>query len=373
MRLLARPTGWRALAHGLATAATIDVRILGLLLVPFTLGLLAVRALGPPPAAGSRGRLLRAGLLYCAGAAAGTVAGWPYLLASPWANFSSAFGSLSHFAWSGLLLYNGELMPAADVPWHYAPVWISLTTPVAYQLAAVVGVGVAGAALLRQPWARLRTWAGQLDALLLGWLLLPLALVIGFHSALYDGWRHLYFIYPALLLLAVRGGLAVAALGRRGRAWHRLALGLGLLAGAEGLLTTGRMVRMHPHQQTYFSYLPGALAERLYERDYWGLAARQGLEYLVRRQPTDTIYYDVPYAAPVRNNLLWLSPADQARLVRRASAPGRYYLSTYRTTPGTYPDSVGREVFALQPDGLTILSIFQRQPADSAWARPARW
>jgi hypothetical protein len=130
---------------------------------------------------------------------------------------------------------------------------------------------------------------------------------------------------------------------------------------------------MHPHQQTYFSYLPGALAERLYERDYWGLAARQGLEYLVRRQPTDTIYYDVPYAAPVRNNLLWLSPADQARLVRRASAPGRYYLSTYRTTPGTYPDSVGREVFALQPDGLTILSIFQRQPADSAWARPARW
>jgi 4-amino-4-deoxy-L-arabinose transferase-like glycosyltransferase len=204
VRLLARPSGWRVLAHGLASAATIDIRILGLLLVPFTLGLLALRALRPVPTAGHRGRLLRAGLGYCAVVAAGTVAGWPYLWASPWANFSSAFSSLSHFAWSGLLLYGGELMPAADVPWHYAPVWISLTTPVAYQLAAVVGGAVAMGALVQHPWARLRTTAGQLDLLLLGWLLLPLALVIGFHSAIYDGWRHLYFIYPALLLLAVR-------------------------------------------------------------------------------------------------------------------------------------------------------------------------
>jgi hypothetical protein len=259
-------------------------------------------------------------------------------------------------------------MPAADVPWHYAPVWISLTTPVAYQLAALLGVVTTVAGLLRRPWASLPTDAGQVDLLLLGWLLLPLALVIGFHSALYDGWRHLYFVYPALLL-AVRGGRAVARLGRRGPAWHRLALGLGLLAGAEALLTAGRMVRMHPHQQTYFSYLPGPLAERLYERDYWGLAARQGLEHLVRRQPKGLIYYDVPYAAPVRNNLLWLSPADQARLVRRPHAPGRYYLSTYRTTPSTYADSVGREVLALRPDGVTILSIFRAVPADSVGGR----
>jgi hypothetical protein len=165
----------------------------------------------------------------------------------------------------------------------------------------------------------------------------------------------------------------VAALGRRGRAWHRLALGLGVLAGAEALLTAGRMARMHPHQQTYFSYLPGPLAERLFERDYWGLATRQGLEYLVRRQPTGLIYYDVPYAAPVRNNLVWLAPADQARLVRRPSAPGRYYLSTYRTTPAPYADSVGREVFALRPDGVKILAIFQRVPADSAGTRLPKW
>jgi hypothetical protein len=79
VRLLARPSGWQALALGLATAATIDIRVFGLLLVPFTLGLLALRALSPNPAAGYWGRLLWAGLLYCVVVAAGTVAGWPYL------------------------------------------------------------------------------------------------------------------------------------------------------------------------------------------------------------------------------------------------------------------------------------------------------
>ena len=67
------------LALGLATAATIDIGVLGLLLVPFTLGLLTLRVLAPTLVAGYRGHLLRAGLLYCAVVAAGTVAGWPYL------------------------------------------------------------------------------------------------------------------------------------------------------------------------------------------------------------------------------------------------------------------------------------------------------
>ena len=96
----------------------------------------------------------------------------------------------------------GQELPASELPWHYPLVWLHVTTPLAYQAAALLGLVVTTAALLRRPLARLPQPAGQLDALLLGWLLGPLALVIGLHSILYDGWRHLYFIYPALLLLA---------------------------------------------------------------------------------------------------------------------------------------------------------------------------
>jgi hypothetical protein len=37
----------------------------------------------------------------------------------------------------------------------------------------------------------------------------PLVVVVVLHSALYDGWRQLYFIYPVLLLLALRGLVTV--------------------------------------------------------------------------------------------------------------------------------------------------------------------
>ncbi|RZK60560.1 MAG: hypothetical protein EOO59_06815, partial [Hymenobacter sp.] len=200
-RLLARPTWPRALGHALATAAATDVRVLGLLLVPLTLGLLALR-LGP--GGKSRRLVLRGAAVYGLATIFGIVAGWPYLWADPLGHLLLAFRNLSHFRWSGQVLYWGRVLPAHRLPWHYALVWMSLTTPVAYQLAALMGLGATAKGLLRQPRAMLRTLAGQLDVLLLGWLGLPLALVIGLHSVVYDGWRHLYFIYPALLLFAIR-------------------------------------------------------------------------------------------------------------------------------------------------------------------------
>jgi len=357
VRLLERPSWQRAAVHGLVTAAATDVRVLGLLLLPFTYTLLVLQATGQAPAR-PRGPLVRAGLAYLPALAAGMLAGWPYLWEHPHRHLAEVFVSLGHFKWPGVVLYMGQLIKATDLPWHYPLVWISITTPLAYQLAGLVGL--VAARLLRQPGAQLRTAAGRFDFLVVGWLLVPVALVIGLHSVLYDGWRHLYFIYPALLLLAVEGARAVARLGRRGATWHRVALALGGLAGAELVLTAGRMVAMHPYQQTYFSYLPSRVVERSFERDYWALSYRQGLEYLVARLPTGPIYLAASHLPPLENNKVWLTPADRARLVLAPRVPGRYFITAYRSLGVPYADSVGHEVFTIRADGVKILSIFQR-------------
>jgi len=374
-RLLARPTLGRALVAGLATAAATDVRLLGLLLAPMVLALLAVG--GPGPASGfgpnpaSLASRWRAGLAYALAAALGTVAGWPYLWESPLAHLLDAWRSLSHFHWGGsTMLYLGQQITDADLPWHYPLVWLSVTTPLAYQVAGLLGLGVAAAALLRHPRVRLRQPSGQLDALLAGWLVLPLVLVIGLHSVLYDGWRHLYFIYPALLLLAVRGGQWLWQQRGRSAGWRALARGLGGLAAAEAVFTAGRMVAMHPFEQTFFSYLPARQVERLFERDYWALSYRQGLEFVVARQPRGVIALDVSHVPPLDNNKVWLSAADRARLVLQPGAAGRYLITAYRHTPGAYPDTVGREVYAIRANGVKILSVFWRQRAGSA---PPSW
>ena len=335
--LLERPSGRRALVHGLATAAAVDIRILGLLLVPFTFTLLGWQFWSTAEPRARRARR-QAALVYGPALAVFVVIGWPYLWAHPIRHLQGAFLSMSHYSWDASVLYWGQMIPAKDLPWHYPLVWISITTPVAYQVAALLGLGVVTATLLRQPWAALRTTAGQLDLLVAGWLVVPLGLVIFFHSTIYDGWRHLYFIYPALLLLAVRGGRAVAQFGQRGTGWRALALSLGALAGAEAVLTAGRMVAMHPNQQVYFSYLPRRQAEVLFERDYWGLSMRQGLEYLVAHQPKGRLHVYVDHTVLFDNNKVWLSPADQARLVLgEDSVRGRYFLADYRSVAGDYP------------------------------------
>jgi hypothetical protein len=360
--LLEQPSWQRALVHALVTAAAIDIRALGLLLVPFTFMLLGLQFLSNTNPF-TRRWLLIVGLIYGLTMAIGVVAGWPYLWANPLGNLASAFFSLSHFSWTGHVLYWGHILPAKDIPWHYALVWISITTPIAYQVAALVGLGIVIAGLLRQPWATLQTSAGRLDLLLIGWLVLPLGLVISLHSVLYDGWRHLYFIYPALLLLAVRGGVAVGQRRHQSAGWHWLVVGLALLASAEAVLTAIRMVWMHPHQQTYFSYLPRRQVERLFERDYWGLSFRQGLAYVVAHQPTGPVCIEVTHTILLDNNKSWLSPTDQARLVVAPRSLGQYFITTYRTMPGSYPDSVGQEIFWVRADGVKILSVFQRRQA----------
>lgn len=372
VRLLERPTGRRAVVHALATAAATDIRVLGLLLVPFTYTLLGLQALSLAPPA--RRPLLRAGLVYLPVLAAAMIAGWPYLWEHPHRHLAEVFGRMSHFAWPGVVLYMGALVKASALPWHYALVWMSITTPVAYQLAGLLGLAVVAAGLLRRPAATLRTAAGRFDLLVAGWLVVPIALVIALQSVIYDGWRHLYFVYPALLLLAVRGGLALAQLARRGAGWHRLALGLAGLASAETVLTAGRMARMHPFEQTYFSYLPSRVVERSFERDYWALSYRPALEYLVARQPTGPIYIDALHLPPLQNNKPWLAPADQARLITAPGAAGRYFITSYRSRPAPYPDSVGQEVFVVRADGVKLLSIFRRPwagaaspPAQAAW------
>ncbi|MGI4884561.1 MAG: hypothetical protein ACRYFR_06325 [Janthinobacterium lividum] len=361
--LARRPGAGRALLAAGATGLAIGVRMPGVILPAFGLawlGWLAGRA-GRGP---ERGRLLGVAGLYAGATVAAVVAFWPYLWESPLASFRYALGVMSHVPWPGTTLYWGHLVPAPALPWHYLPVWIVITTPVLYVLAALVGAGAAG----RQLWRNRKNWrwAAQLDGLVLLWLLAPLVAVIGLRSVVFDGWRHLYFIYPALLLLAVRGARALAhrwgPVLRGPSRWQRGLVGLALALGAlEGGRTLWFIIHAYPNQQTYFSCLPNAVAERLFERDYWGPSYRYGLEWLLRHDPSPVIAVTGPQPAIIYVNWLVLKPEERKR-IRLVNGPGaRYYLTAYRWHPQPYADSLGPEVLAYRPGGgIKALSIFRR-------------
>jgi hypothetical protein len=149
------------------------------------------------------------------------------------------------------------------------------------------------------------------------------------------------------------------------RAW--VAALLLAVAGLEAAYTIVRMMRLHPHQYVYFSFLPASTAERMFELDYWGLSYREGLEWVLAHDPSEqiTISGNPSY---LDNNMLILPPSQRVRLryiPSRAETPteARYFLTAYHYyggRPKTYPDSLGREVYTIRADGLRIFSVFKR-------------
>ena len=360
VRLLQRPSLGRAVVHGLATAAAVDVRILGVLLVAMTLGMLALEAVFGSSEAKTRLRLARAVPVFLVVAVLGIVAGWPYLWEAPVENFLTAFDNMKKFRWIGEVLYLGRRVGTLALPWHYAPVWIIITTPVAYTGAFLLGVLGMVYALVRRNLAYLRTFEGRLDVLFLGWFSLPIIMVVALESVIYDGWRHLYFVYPALLLLAGRGVVALWQAGLQHRWVRPVALLAALVAGGEMAYTVARMVQAHPQQQVYFSFLSPSRAEQQFERDYWGLSYRQGLEWILQHDDAPELNVTAQNGGLIENNLAIMKPEDRVRF--RVAGPGQeqYFLGAYRTHPEPYPDSLGKEIYNVKPYGIKALSVLYR-------------
>jgi hypothetical protein len=363
VRLAQRPTVPRALAHAAATALAADVRLTGLvLLTAFTAAALLLQA-GAPQAvlATARRRLALFGLFGLV-AAALTLLGWPYLWAEPGPRLWYVLGHTAHFPWPGQVFYMGKLLAATALPWHYLPVWMLITIPLPYSLLGALGLASALRTLAHYGRAALTRPGAWLDALLLAWLLLPLAAVIATRAVVYDGWRHLYFVYPALLLLALRGARALALAWQQRAAWRWVAGAVMALL----LLETGRtlwfMARAYPNQQVYFSCLPAPTAERLFERDYWGGSVHYGLEWLLRHDASPSITVGGPLPLVIYNSWLMLSPAQQSRLHIAVDArQARYFLTFYREHPPTSAIGLGPEVLAYRPGGgVKTLSIFRR-------------
>ncbi|SMB88076.1 hypothetical protein SAMN00120144_1151 [Hymenobacter roseosalivarius DSM 11622] len=365
---LRRPTYPRIMLHALATALAIDVRILGIMSVAFTLGMVSLEVVLRPQAERSiKQQLFKGTLLYLAASAAFVVAGWPALWEAPLANFAAVFRSMSHFGWHSKVFYFGQYLPGHQIPWHYIPVWIALTTPLPYLVAAGLGLFTELRSGLRGGLFYVRSLESRFALLFLVWLLGPILLVIALHSVVYNGWRHLYFVYPALLLFAVQGVRTLIAYSRPSLSRQRLVYPILLLGGLEVGHTLVRMVRMHPHQQVYFSFLPPDAVVGQFDRDYWGLSYRQGLEWVLAHDPSPTITYSGdPWMLYCGTLLLPEDQKNRLRYIWDANRPEvRYFLTTYHqhNYPHSYPDSVGlgREVHTIRAGAIPILSVYRQQ------------
>lgn len=349
IKYLDKKTLPRASLHAITSAILINIRIIGILIPFLTLFFVCVGLLKRK----NSKRIVQSLSVYLSLAVFFTVLFWPFLWESPVNNFIQTIKGRSNFCSDegrrcGTVLYLGDHINVIDLPWHYIPSWIGITTPPLYTFGFFAGL----LALVKK--------RKNNDSIFLSWFFLPLFVVIALKTELYDGWRHMYFIYPAFLVISLKGlaflfGLARSKLKGQKYSIANMALIFAILVSL--VSTTQFMVRNHPYQNVYFNRLIGRNIRENFDLDYWGLSYRQALEYILANDTGETIRVHVT-TNPGRLNAKILTPANRDRLIYvHKPDNAKYVLSNYgwHKEGFSYKD----EFYSIIVDGTKIMTTYK--------------
>ena len=356
MRFMQKSSPKNIILFALAGAIAIDIRITGLFIPIIVLVLFVMFALTDRKGLTTVSLKVLAYILLLSGF---IILFWPYLWNKPLASFADSISSLSAYAWDDNILYMGKWISATDVPWHYIPVWVGISTPILYLL--LFGSGLA--AIIKGFDPHLKKWDTRFDLLITGFLFVPLLAVILLQSTLYDGWRQLYFIYPAFLIIAMCGlkylfSWRISGGGRINKFFSIALLGILIL---HAVFMVRQMIRLHPFQHLYFNLLAGENPETKYDLDYWGLSYRATYEKLLEEVKADSIFF-VPANNAGFINLNILQEEQKQKLIPLSWDSARYFVTNYRwvdrqkVSDKEYPYK--NEVFSINKNGMKISGVY---------------
>ena len=244
-----------------------------------------------------------------------TIIFWPYLWNNPFTNFLHALKTFSSHPWAGAIFYFGDYVSALNLPWHYPIVWILISIPIIYVLLFILGSTLILTRLsLRfinlSPKKQFNDlWRGnkeRMDIIFFSIFYFTLFLVIELNATLYNGWRHLYFIYPSLIFISIRG---LEYLSKTFFSKYLLIIIFLFL-----LNTSFWMVKNHPYQFVYFNKFAGKNVGNYFELDYWGTSNISALSFIAKRDKRNDIKIYVFSDSPYHFSLLLADKEVQHRI-----------------------------------------------------------
>jgi hypothetical protein len=211
---------------------------------------------------------------------------WPYLWDAPLIKFIEIINVFQSFGRGPEeIFYLGNYYKTNFLPWHYFFVSFFATNPLAISLLIVVGAAIT----ISRFYKRMINiddkvmhddiWRGKKEKFVLFnffLVFLPIFLIIIFNSTLYTGWRHLYFIYPSLIIISL-SFLDFFKIKYRNKRINKALIFLCFFIVANNFYS---IVKYHPFQYVYFNTVFASKANKLFELDYWGVANKHALQKL---------------------------------------------------------------------------------------------
>lgn len=196
---------------------------------------------------------------------------WPYASTDILGPIKVLLQISSFSVFNAYEVFGGQWYNAWEIPYSYIPVWIFLASP------PFIILGFFGIPNLFSQNKTDKTKT-LLLALLLFFFLFPIIYIWIKHSNIYNGIRHLLFIFPPIIVIAA---LSWDSLLKRLKSGNFIYLALVILIGSLGQ-TAIQSICLHPYEALYFSPLAGNSNELMgkYETDYWGISSKEAVAYI---------------------------------------------------------------------------------------------
>jgi len=274
--------------------------------------------------------------------------------------------SLHYGAWEGKVLYQGHLYDpyTTPLPPGYIPHLILLTLPLytlplmlAGQTAAILEITHARTAFFRDERKLLLAVATLLWAA-------PLAYAALGQPVVYNSWRHFYFVYAGIILMAGSGISRIESLLNGHKTLRRLAgcaLALCLALSAVGIALN------HPYQYGYYNLLAPRPLENDYELDYWEVSTVNALGKLYSLRdsllhPAILTGSDPITIGSLRDMMILPREVrSQIKMTEDGDAPYILYNTTYAAEySAAYPPYGYHELFRIDSYGNTLCILYER-------------
>jgi len=278
LKQLPKPTLKTAIGLGLSIGMAMGIRIGGLLLIPYLFlfyGLAMWAFLGTGELfnfSKFKENIWPSFKLVLLASALGyfvSLIFWPYGLVAPFSHPFEALNVAQKFPVQIKILFEGAHISSTEVPWHYIPKWLLISTPLFGLIGLLLSFGLIP--FMRQEKKLLFL------AFMYFTLAFPVAYVIYKKSVLYDTMRHFFFVYPSIIILSGLAFNYFINLLNKNLKYGIVAILLVLIA-----LPARFMFANHPNEYVYFNEIVGGIKGAFgnYETDYYMNSAKQCADWM---------------------------------------------------------------------------------------------
>lgn len=340
---------------GMFTGFLINIRIMGIMFAAFVVFFLLLDLFIYKKEKGLIKKHIFLILLFISAVLITTIATWPLLWQNPLQNFLWSFNNLSKYPWDGTMLFNGEFIDHQTMRWNYIPTWFCINTPILYLILGFCGLILFVITTLKAIKTFNLKGIDKNNLLYLFSFIAPVLVVIILHSVLYDTWRHLFYIYPAFIMLAIY------FINFYMNTKYKIVISTITVIS----ITTVSyfIISNFPFHHVYFNQFvslhKGEYIRKNYEIDYWGVSYNKALEYVLETDDSDTIRIAADNGTVIPNSWMLFENQKKRIIFVDSIHKSDYFIATYRWHPQNYDSKNLEEIKSFIVLNSKINTIFK--------------